>query len=543
MRLSKTSTGKIEEPIGKPFYAVLAVYIPLSIVFFAGIVSVKMLLYFKPDLFVSFTTIMVMSAVSCLAASVYFFLIKNVQSGRSAADIRGAVFTVLAGYSISSIFSFSLPPGQRFFPVFTNVISALSSLYCWASVLSIKEMFHARELFEAYTFLYSGDKLQSVMLEDAPRMSAALEQFRQTRRVYVFEILLIGILLIVLKILHIPFEPALSILFLFLIVNACLLCTVLGLFIREHYFAGEGIAVSNSNRYKRLLGAAFFSFSAAFCALLLARDDSLLPLSALLDFIAFILGFLSRLFRPPKIDGAAMERLQVPNPLNTANPLLPDMAETEPWPFWEQLWTWLRYALISAAVLGFVWFMLKPFFARLGIVKGAITFFKNLRLYLYKWFAGLKLGLFSFIDGLKNRNLSVKIHRSGIEELNRISRDILEGLSPEKRRKLKASVSLFSRLILWGTETTGLAWKPSRAPGEYCALLAERVVVQAVMSNDAGNSLGTKAAKTAASADGNTAQALIQCGVLFEKALYARNPLSAVEQKKFKTLIEGITTL
>jgi hypothetical protein len=520
MRLSETSVEKTAdnkvEPASKPIYTVLAVYMPLSIVFSAGILSVKIFLFFKPALFISFPAVILVSLISCLAASLYFSLIKNVQSGHSAADLRCALVTMLTGYSLSSLFVFSLPLGRRFFPALTNVVSTLSALYCWASVLSIKNMLHARALFESYTSRYSGDKLQSAMLEDAPRMSVALEQFKQTRRIYIFELFVVAALSLALNILPIPFDPVLFVLFLLLIVNACLIFTLLGLFIREHYFAGEGIAVSTGNRYKRLFGAALFSLGAVLCALLFARDDSLLPFSALLNFIALILGFLSRFFNPAEIDMSAMERFP-PNPSGMVNAMIPDIQETEPWPFWEQFWTWLRYAFISAAALGFVWFMIKPFFARLGIAKTTAAFLKNFRFFLRKWFGSLKLDMLNFITGLKTRNPSVKIRKDNIEELSRISGGLLEGLSPEKKRKLKANVSLFSRLILWGTETTGLTWKPSNAPGEYCTLLAERAAVF------------------------NVSDAVIQCGVLFEKALYARNPLSAEEQREFKTLIGRIT--
>jgi hypothetical protein len=441
---------------------------------------------------------------------------KNVRSGHSIADLRGAIAATLVGYSFPSLLSISLPLGQRFFPALTNVVSALSTLYCWVSVLSLKSMFHTRRLFESYTSLYSGDKLQSVMLEDAPRMSAALEEFKHTRRVYICGLFLVSILSLTLNILNIPFDPAFFILFLLLMVNACLICTLLGLFIREHSFAGEGIAVSNSSRYKRLFGAALFSVSAAFCALFFARDNSLLPPSILLDFLTLILKLLSRL-KLPELDTSAMERMQSLNPSNTVNSMFPNTGKMEPWPFWEQLWTWLRYTFISAAMLGFVWFMVKPFFARLGIVKKTITLLKNLRNFFHKWFTGLILNLFNFITGLKSKNLSVKIRKDSTEELNRIAWNILEGISPEKKRKLGASVSLFSRLILWGTETCGLTWKPSYAPGEYCILLAEYTITF------------------------NTADAIIRCGVLFEKALYAQELLSAEEQEEFKTIIERIT--
>jgi hypothetical protein len=92
---------------------------------------------------------------------------------------------------------------------------------------------------------------------------------------------------------------------------------------------------------------------------------------------------------------------------------------------------------------------------------------------------------------------------------------------------MRRSVTLFARLILWGSETLKVSWKASYAPGEYCALLAEKV--KTITANPGEMKLAGKI------------PAITRCGEIFEKALYAANPLSAGEQKEFKDLVGELT--
>jgi hypothetical protein len=98
---------------------------------------------------------------------------------------------------------------------------------------------------------------------------------------------------------------------------------------------------------------------------------------------------------------------------------------------------------------------------------------------------------------------------------------MLAGYSPQKRREMKNSVTLFLRLILWGSEQQNVTWKPSDAPGEYCAKLSGRVAEQ----------------ETAA----GHAAAIIRCGALFEEALYSQAVLPDAKRAEFKELVQGIT--
>jgi hypothetical protein len=133
--------------------------------------------------------------------------------------------------------------------------------------------------------------------------------------------------------------------------------------------------------------------------------------------------------------------------------------------------------------------------------------------------------------GLTGKTPRVRIRKPAAGEISRISGSILEGLSLAKRRELRRHAGLFARLILWGTETCGIDWKPVYAPGEYCGLLAA-----SLSAGTDGKAVNGETALPKASP-----RNVIRSGELFEKALYSVHPLSKEEHSEFKALIEGVT--
>jgi hypothetical protein len=119
---------------------------------------------------------------------------------------------------------------------------------------------------------------------------------------------------------------------------------------------------------------------------------------------------------------------------------------------------------------------------------------------------------------------------------------------------MKKSLTLFARLILWGTNTLRVSWKPSRAPGEYCAALVRALAqtltaAEATAETEAEGSAAIEAAGPGAGASADSAHsnaaetcaAIIRCGELFEEALYGAEVLSGDKQKEFKALVEKVT--
>jgi hypothetical protein len=192
---------------------------------------------------------------------------------------------------------------------------------------------------------------------------------------------------------------------------------------------------------------------------------------------------------------------------------------SEPWPFWD----YVKYAAIGLLILLFIWFMIHPLLSRSG-ATGKIPFRLKLARLILQWFNSLRQGIAYFFSSLRKNDGSTRMNRPGDESIKNMARDLFAAYSQAKKREMRNSVTLFARLILWGTETLHVAWKPSRAPGEHCAALV-------------------RALAEAETADGNAAEtcaAITKCGELFEEALYGEATLSREKQKEFKALVEKI---
>jgi hypothetical protein len=106
---------------------------------------------------------------------------------------------------------------------------------------------------------------------------------------------------------------------------------------------------------------------------------------------------------------------------------------------------------------------------------------------------------------------------------------------------MRNSVSLFARLVIWGIEHCRVPWKPSCAPGEYCALLAASPAA-------AGREPGKPETETGVPPEGggpslfNCHDAILRCGELFEEALYSSATLSGEGRREFKRLVQTITS-
>jgi hypothetical protein len=254
-----------------------------------------------------------------------------------------------------------------------------------------------------------------------------------------------------------------------------------------------------------------FALIAAGTGILLSADTSLLPPGLLAAFFRWLLSLIARLFKP-------VPPGEIPPRMADFMPEMPGLPpeflelgeQQEPWPFWD----YVKYGLIALAAFLFLWFMVYPLLSRPRSSLGGISLLEKFRRFLVHWFTNLHRSLAFFFSSLKGGG--VKMGKTSETKIRRFTDDFLAGYSPAKRREMRRSVTLFARLILWGSETLKVSWKASYAPGEFCAFLAE------------------KAAEDSKSA-------IIRCGELFEKALYAAEPLSGDEQKEFKELVEKVT--
>jgi hypothetical protein len=501
-------------------YSIIAVYLPVSILA-TGLPAITALVS-KPwpgqaSSPWGFLTITVIG--TALASSFFYHFTKTTKVSQTAPGIRGAVIAMILAYVITSLLRIDRPWSGRFIPGFINILAPLIALYVWYSVLSASRLFRARELLETYTARYDGAKLQQAMLEEADVFTAGEAAIKKTKLLYTIQILVVIALTIVCIIIHIPLPILVYILLVLVCINTIFVFSLFALFKDEHFFASEGISLSASGRTRNIAGILLFIAAAASGALILSSNKSFLPFSLITDFLAWI-GSLFPEAPPRQYTPEALPPIQ--EPILQENPFAELMnmplENSMPFPFWE----WLRNGLIALVILGFIWFMVKPLFAKGFFSDETLSFGQKLRRLIAEWFKTIKAAAASFVSLLKRGEGQVKLDEPDAGRLRRLTEEMLAGYSPQKRREMKNSVTLFLRLILWGSEQQNVTWKPSDAPGEYCAKLSGRV-----------------AEKETAIA--GHAAAIIRCGALFEEALYSQAVLPDAKRAEFRELVQGIT--
>jgi hypothetical protein len=546
MKLSEPVPADAADAPGayNPLYGILAVYIPWSVLVTALPLIGGGFVHFLPALRIPYAAIFIPVILCSITAALYTGMMQRTGEDHSAADIRGGIIVTAAAYLIASLLRGRISFAGRFVPGIANIIGMAASLYVWVFVLYLREIFKARELFEAHTKRYEAENLQRIMLEDAALMSDADLHINKMVIIYGVELGIIGLLVIISSILKIKLSLPFLILIVIVYISAACIFALLNLFKREQYFAGEGIAVPAPERFRRIIAMLIFSLAAAAGAALFAADNNILPLSIITGFFSWLWSLLVRLHTPQPPTEIMVPEMPPPAAELPAD-FFPFMAEESAPPF--PLWKILQYAGIAALAIGFIWFMIKPLLTR-SAVDGKVPLRTKLGTLLRRWLHNLRQGFSFFIASLRKDDGSIKMHRPGAEALKGMAADLLAAYSPAKKREMKNSVTLFARLILWGSETLQVSWKSSRAPGEYCAALAAAVTSHAATDRAAApepaaaevpEPVAAEAESTAAEAA--LCAAIIRSGELFEEALYSAAVLSREKQKEFKALVEQVT--
>jgi hypothetical protein len=509
-------------PSSKPLYGIFSVYLPISVLILWSALLGVIIRYFVPPLspFSLFDERAWCGAgfLSALAASCYAGVMKKSHLRHTAADLRGSIVAAAAAYALASLFRRDAELLRRFIPCIDSAAAALASLFAWFSAISLREIFNGLELFESFTAQRRGEQLREAMREFSPEMSQTDERLKSLQTSYgvqfIIPCLLIGAVGFARRSLF------LSLLVFFVFSAGFLLLGFLRLLRRELVYASEGISLSIRDRVMPVPVMVVGIGAAAILAVGGSSDSSLLPPELIFGFLAWLAGLLASLFRPPDpADFAFLERRAAPRMRNPGE-LFPEMEETGPWAGW----TYIKYGFIAILVFLFLLFMVYPLLKRSGFSLSP----GKIRAAIARWFGDLKRGLSVFFAALRDRGASQKLKKPDQEKLRRIASELLPG--GIKKRETKRSVNLFARLILWGIETMGVPWKPSHAPGEYCGILAQAIIGKAPDDPAAPDNSGTPGK-------------IIRCGELFEKALYSARPLSVGEEKEFKEMVRGITSM
>jgi hypothetical protein len=470
--------------------------------------------------------IMTSGCLSGLAASFYCDFMKDIKSSRTAANIRGGIIIFIIAYALISLFRGGIPLTERFSPGLTNVMSSIGAIYIWINVINLKQFFSARMLIEKYSESYQGEQLREMLFEDFSLLQYSNELVTKISQNYFYQLVITGIIALFCAIYEIPMPLNLSLLLTVILVGSICIFGFFEIVKWEQYFAGEGIGISAHSRSGRLLAIIALSLLCFCAAILLASDKSLLPFSLITGFINWL--FSLSIFEDAQLDQIFRENFaDLPD---TNRFFYNDIDEINRPSILELILKYgsiiLKYGLIILITAGFINFMISPLLNR-GKVYRNITFSKKLIRIITEWIRGIYSAIASLINYLKSNSEKRKLKKYNAAEIQRAAENLFGAYSPAKRRDIKRSVTLFARLIIWGSEIRHVDWKPSLAPGEYCGILSASSPPAAIADNE------TDLQKQN--------ESIIRCGELFEQALYSAEVLSDSEQKEFKDLVEEIT--
>ncbi|MCL2213923.1 MAG: hypothetical protein FWC06_01815 [Treponema sp.] len=504
-----------------PIYSILAIYMPLTV-----LAAFIYLLEALASAHLHSIYLITGGATGAIAASFYFDFMKDIKSSHKPANIRGGIIIIILVYILASLFFSEKHFTERFLPNYANIPASLCALYAWVYVIILKQLFYARKQFEAISEQYEGQTLKEKLFEDSALLQYTDENINKAQRSYFFQLGIIGILALSCVIFKITIPLPLYFLLVIILISGVCIHGLFAIIKWEQYYAGEGINLSGNDRIKRVLAIIVLSLSGFVIASLLASNNSIIPFSVIMAFFAWLFS----LFRRTPMQAEQPEKI---DPfINEGIPQgLPQFGEEPPSsPIWDLILKYgsliLKYGLIILVSVLFIKFMISPLLNRADVRN--LPFFRRLILIIKEWYTSIVNVIFSFFTHLK-KNKDMKLNRYNDEDINRTARNILNAYSAGKRRDVQKSVTLFARLIIWGANVRGTAWKPSHAPMEYCIYLSE---ASPVIVSSADNNLFIQKQNTG----------IIRCGELFEKALYSADILSNDEKKEFKNLIEEITS-
>ena len=503
----------------KPVYALIAVYMPMlfvaSFVFLFGeLIS---------DL-VAFNALypLLGAFASALAATIYYDFMKDSKAGRIAADVRGAVLVMLTSYLISSMFyGIGSSLLKMILPNLHNVIALLAALYAWDAVLSLKQLFSARKIFDRYTKLYSGEQLQEVLFGDTPVMQYNDEEIVRVRNSFIIQFVVVFFILLLNTVLRVPMALPLYLLMILTLESVVCFFGFLEIFRWEQYYAGEGLTLPSFDLAKRMIGISLFAIFCTIIGILWSSEKSLLNFSPIIEFFKWLFNLLRR--TTVQVVDTVLEEIPIELEIFPEMPMIDVLPGQEKTPF--PIVEVLQYLFLSLIITSFIWFLVAPLFKRR---KGAkLSFRQRLALIIKEWIKGVLYAISSFIAFITNDKSRQRIRNPSMEEIRRATENILGAYSHAKKKDIRRSATLFARLIIWGNEVRKVAWKPVHAPAEYCSILA-------AASSGSGDAVLVTA--------GEIPAFIIRCGEIFEKAIYSAEVLTDEERKDFKELIEKITS-
>jgi len=491
-----------------PVYSILALYMPLTVI--AALVFLAEVFLPLPSIF-----LLIIACVSALAAFVYCDAAKAGKSGHTASPVtRSGLAAMAVSYILSSLFCQGLIREkwfvwkELFMPSIPTILASLETLYVWVSVVLLKRLFNARKRFETHITLHRGEKLQKALEQDPELISYNGVEISKTRRTYLIQLMIISAVAFATAFFGITLPLPLSLLLIVMVVSGICVCGLFGILRREYQHAGEGIVLSVFDRLKHILAMGIVSVLAIAGSLVFSLNKSLLPFSA-------ISGFFSRIFGQfPGFPPAENAEAAAPASTDSFFSFFGAAKDAGAW----QVRKWLPYVFLFLMIVGFIFLLILFLRPRNRVFRKEVPVNQSVGRTIIEWFKGLLFALGSFFGFLGKGKTQAAPDKPGAGQIRRISEAILGAYSQAKKQDMQQSVTLFARLIIWGSEVRHVLWKPAHGPGEYCGLLAASAPPETVQNG-----------------------AIIRCGTLFEQALYSTEVLSAAERDEFRELVEAIT--
>jgi len=511
-----------------PAYSLLALYMPLTII--AALVFLAEKWLSLPSIF-----LLIIACVSALAAFVYCDVTKAGNAGKPGPAvspiIRSGIAAMVVSYVLSSLIYGGLNREkwflwkELFLPSLPCVLAALETLYVWVSVVSLKRLFNANKRFETHIALHRGEQLQKTIEQDPELLSYSGMEITRTRNVHLFQLIIISAIAFTMTFLGINLPLPLSLLLIVMAVSGILICGLFGILQQEYHHAGEGIVLSVFDRFKHVLAMGIISALAIAGSLVFSLNKSLLPFSVITGFFSRIFG---QFFGSPLAEDAEAAVPAKPPPLFSFFDGIKNAAGT--------VRKGLHYGFIAFIIAGFILLLIFFLRTRNRILRKELPLYQGVGRTIIEWFKGLLFALGSFFGFLEKGKSLAEPAKPSAEQIRRTSEAILGAYSQAKKQDMRQSVTLFARLIIWGSEVRHVLWKPAHGPGEYCGLLAASTPSQTAAPQTAASQTAPQATSQIAQSGG-----IIRCGTLFEQALYSTEVLSAVERDEFRELVEAIT--
>jgi len=274
---------------------------------------------------------------------------------------------------------------------------------------------------------------------------------------------------------------------------------------KERYYAQEDMIIPKPDHIKHITLIGVFSLIPVFGALVFSSNKSAFSPS-------IITGFIYRFFKYNASDIETEKAVvESPGALESFFSSLGKMELLSSFPIRK----WLQYGFIIFIAAGFLLLIIIPRVYQNRASRKIPVINDGVFSSIIEWFRGMLYALSALFTGKKR---PLKRNKHNAAEILRTAKEMLASYSPAKKRAMQESVTLFARLIIWGSKARQVFWKPAHAPAEYCGLL------------------------TAALPEWNLNRGIIRCGELFEQALYSNQVLSDEERKEFTDLVKEITT-